>query len=214
MFSLAWRTAPILPSMPRTPKPPGISTPSTPSRCRAASSGVLAVIAWHPADVDLGVVAETAGAQCLRRRQVRVRQVDVLADQRDRDAARRPVHPAEQLVPVAPVNVPERQAEPPYGVGVQTLRVQDLRDVVDRRRVRRRYHGLLIDVAHQADLPLQPAADRPVRPAHDRVRLDADAAQRGDGMLGRLGLELTRTGRCRAEEIRAGRSIDPGRSRA
>ena len=39
-FSLAYRTAPIFPSMPRTPNPPGTSTPSTPSSWRAAPSGV------------------------------------------------------------------------------------------------------------------------------------------------------------------------------
>ena len=48
-----------------------------------------------------------------------------------------------------------------------------------------------VGVAHQADLALEALGDLPVRPADQRVGLDADAAQRGDRVLGRLGLQLT-----------------------
>ena len=51
-------------------------------------------------------------------------------------------------------------------------------------------HRLLVHVAHQADLALEAVADRPVGAADDRVGLDADAAQRGHRVLGRLGLQL------------------------
>jgi hypothetical protein len=68
--------------------------------------------------------------------------------------------------------------------------MQHLGDVVDRQRVDRGHHRLLVHVAHQADLALQPAADRPVGAADDRVGLYADAAQRGHRVLGRLGLQL------------------------
>ena len=91
---------------------------------------------------------------------------------------------------VGPVDVAERQAEPAHDVGVQALGVQHLRDVVDRRRVDRGDHGLLVDVAHQRDLALDRRRDVAVGAQHDRVGLDADAAQRGDGVLGRLGLQL------------------------
>src|SRR6202044_2504304 len=60
----------------------------------------------------------------------------------------------------------------------------------DGQRVRGGYHGLLVHVAHQADLAFQAVADRPVAAAHDRVGLDADAAQGGHRVLGRLGLQL------------------------
>ena len=69
--------------------------------------------------------------------------------------------------------------------------MQDLRDVVDRRGVDGRDHGLLVDVAHQRDLALDVVGDVPVGPADDRVGLDADRAQRGDRVLGGLGLQLT-----------------------
>jgi hypothetical protein len=99
---------------------------------------------------------------------------------------------AQQVVPLGPVHVAERQAEPADHVGVQALGVQHLGDVVDRRRVRRGDHGFLVHVAHQAYLALEVRVDRAVRAGYDRVRLDADAAQRGHRMLGRLGFQLTR----------------------
>ena len=40
LFSRAYRTAEIFPSMPRSPKPPGTRMPSAPARSRAAFSSV------------------------------------------------------------------------------------------------------------------------------------------------------------------------------
>ena len=170
------RTALILPSMPRTPKPPGMHTASTPCSASLAPPSVVAVVRGHPLDVHPGAVREAAGAQRLGDREVGVRQVDVLADQRDRDLVLRVVHPAQQLVPDLPVHVAERQVEAAHHVGVQALGVQHLRDVVDGRGVGRGGHRLLVHVAHQRDLALDRVRDRPVRAADDRVRLDADAS--------------------------------------
>ena len=117
-------------------------------------------------------------------------QVDVLADQADRHLLLRVVDPAQQVVPRGPVDVAERQAEPAYDVGVEPLAVQHLGDVVDRRGVGRGDHRLLVDVAHQRDLALDRVGQLAVGPADDRVGLDADLAQRGDRVLGRLGLQL------------------------
>ena len=89
-----------------------------------------------------------------------------------------------------PVDVAERQVEPAYDVGVEALAVQHLGDVVDRRGVGGGDHGLLVDVAHQRDLPLDPVRDLPVGAADDGVGLDTDRAQRGDRVLGGLGLQL------------------------
>ena len=141
-------------------------------------------------DVDLGLVGEATGAQRLGDREVGVRQVDVLADQRDRDLLLGVVHPAQQVVPHGPVHVAERQVEPAYDVGVEALAVQHLGDVVDRRRVGGGDHGLLVDVAHQRDLALDRVGDLAVGAADDGVGLDADLAQRGHGVLGGLGLQL------------------------
>ena len=117
-------------------------------------------------------------------------QVDVLADQRDGDVLLGVVHLAQQVVPGRPVDVAERQVEPADEVGVEALAVQHLGDVVDRGRVGGGDHRLLVDVAHQRDLALDALGDLAVGAAHDRVGLDADGAQRGHGVLGRLGLQL------------------------
>ncbi len=152
----------------------------------------LALVGGDPADLDLGLVGEAAGAQRLADREVGVRQVDVLADQRDGHLLLRVVDAAEQVVPGRPVDVAERQVEAAYDVGVEALAVQHLGDVVDRRRVGGGDHGLVVDVAHQRDLALDAVRELPVRAADDGVGLDADGAQRGDRVLGRLGLQLAR----------------------
>ena len=151
----------------------------------------LALVAGDPADAHLGVVVEAAGAHRLGDREVGVGQVDVLADQGDLDVVLGVVHPAQQLVPVGPVDVAERQAEPADDVGVQALGVQDLGDVVDARGVDAAGDRLGVDVAHQRDLALDALGDLAVGAQHDGVGLDADLAQRGHRVLGRLGLQLT-----------------------
>jgi hypothetical protein len=135
-------------------------------------------------------VREAAGAQRLHHRQVRVRQVDVLADQRDRHVVVRLLHALQQVVPLGPVHVSEREVEPANDVRVQPLRVQHLGDVVDAGRVHARDDGVLVDVAHQRDLALDAVGDRPVRTAHDRVRGHSDLTQGRNGVLRRLGLQL------------------------
>src|SRR5664280_773816 len=109
----------------------------------------LALVTGDPADRDLGIVVETTSAHGLRDRQVGVRQVDVLADQGDLDGVFGVVHPAQQLVPVAPVDIPEGQAETPDDIGVEPLGVQDSGNVVDARCVDASHARLGVDVAHQ-----------------------------------------------------------------
>ena len=156
--------------------------------------GRLALVGRDPLDVDLGVVGEAAGAQRLGDREVGVGQVDVLADEADRDLVLGVVHDVEQLAPARPVDVGRLavEAERVDDVGVEALVVQHRRDVVDRRHVDGVHHGGLVDVAHEGDLALVRLGDRAVAAQHERVGLDADRAQRGDGVLRRLGLLLAR----------------------
>ena len=176
--------------MPRMPNPPGISTPCTSAEHRGGAAVGFAVVGGHPAHLDLGAVFEPAGAQRLGDRQVRVGQVDVLADQRDPHGLLRLVHPAQQVVPLGPVDVAERQVEPAHHVGVEFLAVQHLGDVVDGRRVGGGDHTVDVDVAHQRDLVLQRFGHVAVAAQDQRVGCDTDAAQRRHRVLGRLGLEL------------------------
>ena len=194
-FSRDQRSAPSLPSMPRTPKPPGTHTASTPSSSRRAPSGVWQQVGGHPAQPDPRVVGEPARAQRLGHRQVGVGQVGVLADQGDLDRAGRVVDAAEQLVPLGPVHVAERQPEPADDVGVQALGVQHLGDVVDARRVDGRDDRLDVDVARVGDLALDRVGHVPVGAADDGVGLDADAAQRRRPSAGSAWSSAPPTGR-------------------
>ena len=136
------------------------------------------------------MVGEPTGTQRLGHRQVGVGQVDVLADQGHPHRFTRLVHPAQQVVPLRPVDVPEGQIEPPHHVGVELFSVQHLGDVVDRRRVRGGDAPVDVDVAHQGDLVLEGFGDVAVAAQDQRVRGDTDAAQRGHRMLRRLGFQL------------------------
>ena len=108
-----------------------------------------AVVRRHPADVHLRPVREATGSQGLADREVRVGQVDVLADQRDGHLLLGVVHPVQQVVPRRPVHVPEPQIEAADHVRVQAFEMQHLGDVVDARRVDRGHHRRLVDIAHQ-----------------------------------------------------------------
>ena len=150
----------------------------------------LTVVGGNPTDLDPGVVPEPARSQCLGDREIGVGQVDVLADQGNPHRLLRFVHPPQQVVPLGPVDVAERKVEPPHHVGVELLAVQHLGDVVDRRRVGGGDHAVDVDVAHQRDLVLQRLGHVSVAAQDQRVRADADAAQRGHGVLRGLGLQL------------------------
>ena len=160
--------------------------------CGGRSTVGLAVIGGHPPHLHLGAVRESPGAQRLGDREVGIREVDVLAHQRDSHVLLRVVHPAQQVVPGGPIHVAERQVQPAHHVGVEFLPVQHLGDVVDRRRIRGGDHAVDVDVAHQRDLVLQRLRHVAVTAQDQRVRRDADAAQGGYRMLGGFGLQLPR----------------------
>jgi hypothetical protein len=169
-----------------------------------------AVVGGHPPDVDARVCGEPAGSEGLGDRQVGVVEVDVLAHQGHRDGVARVVHPAEQLVPAGPVDVTERQRQPPHHVGVETFGVQHLGDVVDGRCIDGGHDRLGVDVAHQRDLALDAVRDGSVGAADDRVGLDADLAQRRDRVLGGLGLQLTGRGQVGHErDVQEERPVTP-----
>ena len=156
--------------------------------------GRLALIGGDPLDVDLRVVREAARTERLGDREVGVGQVDVLADEPDRHLVLGVVHDVEELAPARPVDVGglHVETEGVDDVRVEALVVQHRGDVVDRRNVDRVDDGLLVDVAHECDLALVRLGDRAVAAEHERVGLDADRAERRDGVLRRLGLLLAR----------------------
>ena len=150
----------------------------------------FATIGRNPLDVDLGPVGEAAGLDGLGDGQIGVRQVDVLADDGDVDFMLGVVHTLQQVGPFVPIDVMERQTQLTHHIGVEALLEQDLRHVVDARRVHAIDHAFRIDIAHQADLVLDGLVERAVGAKHQGIRGDAKLTKHHHGMLGGLGLEL------------------------
>ena len=157
----------------------------------------LALIGGDPLDVHLGIVGETTGLNGFGDGQVGIRQIDVLADDGDVHLMLRVVHTLQQVLPLVPIDIVERQAELAHDIGVEAFVEQGLRHVIDARGVHTVDHAFGIHVAHQGDLVLDGLVQRAVGTKHQRVRGDAQLTQHHDGVLGRLGLELMGGGNVR-----------------
>ncbi len=182
-------------------------------RRRRAGRG-LAVVAGHPAQLHPGPVGEAGRPDRLADRQVRVGQVDVLADDRHRRPcasggapapAGRPSCSSRRRGRRARAGVPRRRRAPrgaaPWGCRRCSARPGRRSPPRGRRRSR------------ATSLCLSFVRDLPVGAADERVGLDADVAQLRHRVLGRLGLQLTRRAPGTAPATRAGRSSCPGRAR-
>ncbi|BAI65237.1 hypothetical protein RMDY18_14050 [Rothia mucilaginosa DY-18] len=149
-----------------------------------------AQVGCNPLDVDLHVVCEAAGTQSLGDRQVCVGQVDVLTDQANVDLCCGAVHCVEQAVPLGEVRCGCLNAEVVEDVVVELLAVQSLGDVVDAGCVSAGDDCVAVHVACVTNLDTVRYGDLTLTAQDQTVRLDAQAAQCCDGVLGRLGLEL------------------------
>src|SRR5579859_994 len=145
-----------------------------------------------PAQLDLHPVGETAMGQRLRQRLIGVEQVDVLADDGDRDFALGLADRVHDRLPALELHRRRGDAEIVADGGVEAFLVIGDRHLVDRVDVERLDHPLLADVAEQRDLLALAQRDLAVAAAQQHVRLDAEAEQFLDRMLGRLGLEFAR----------------------
>ena len=159
---------------------------------RALGEEAFGVVGRDPLDHDLGAGRVATVLQRFDDREVRVGQVDVLADEADVHFLVGGTHALDERAPLREVGLVLVEVQHPAEVGVEAFVVQHERDLVEDLRVDRGDDALGGDVAELRDLLLEPGRDRPVAAAHDRVGLDAPAAQLGDGVLGRLGLLLPR----------------------
>ena len=148
--------------------------------------GRLARVRRDPADVNTSVVCEAAVLDRLRHRQIRVVQVDVLADQGNLNAALGRMHALQELLPFLPVDVAEGQSEALDQVGVEALAIQRQRHVVDGGDVGALDDRLGVDIAHEGHLRLDALRQRSIGAQHQRVRRDANRSQCADGVLRRL----------------------------
>ena len=152
-----------------------------------------------PPQVDLDVVGDAAVPQRLDDRQVGVGQLDVLADDGDRDPLPRAADPVDQIAPLGQVGFGVREREPLEDHGVEPLVAHRERDLVQRGGVDRGDDRLDLDVALQRDLALEAVVELPVRAQDQDVGLDTDRSQLPHRVLGGLGLELAGRGDVRHE---------------
>ena len=203
--SRAIRAAAILPSMPRTPKPPGIRMPS--ASCDPVLDLLVAErLGVHPVDLDPAAVLEAGVAQGLDDGEVRVLELDVLADQRDPHRGvllLRLVGLGDEPLPAGQLGRAGLHAEVVEHEVVDALGLEVERHLVDQVHVARGHDRLDGQPREQRDLLADVAAQAALGAAHDHVGLDADAAQLVDRVLRRLRLELARVA-----DVRHQREVD------
>ena len=146
------------------------------------------VVGGDPVDDDLRAGRVAAVLQRFDDGEVRVGEVDVLADETDVDFLVGRAHTVDERTPFGEVGFVLVEVQDATDVPVEPLVVQHERDLVEDLGVDRGDDPLGGHVAQLRDLLLEAGRDRPVAAADDRVGLDAPAAQLGDGVLGRLGL--------------------------
>jgi hypothetical protein len=121
---------------------------------------------------------------------VGVRELGVLADDGDLDLGPCLANPADELLPVGQVRLGGGQVELAGDELPEPGSLEEERDLVDAPRGSQRDDGVDVDIGEQADLVEDVVLDRLVGAEDDDVRLDTDAAQLLDRVLGRLGLHL------------------------
>ena len=179
----------ILPSQPREPKPAGHQHPvgSLELLHRLLVRHVLGV---EPAHVHLRSLVHAGVLERLVHREVGVVQLHVLADERDLDVLAPVDDQVGEVLPLAEHGGRRVEAEPLADELVEALALEELRDQVDVGHVGRADHGLGVDVGEQRDLLADVVGEHVARAADDDVRVDTDAAQLVDRVLGRLRLQL------------------------
>ena len=119
-------------------------------------------------------------------------QLHVLADERDLDVLAAVDDQVGEVLPLAEHGGRRVETEALADELVEPLALQELGNQVDVGHVGRADHGLGVDVGEQRDLLADVVREHVARAADDDVRMDTDAAQLVDRVLGRLRLQLAR----------------------
>ena len=124
--------------------------------------------------------------------EVRVVQLQVLADERDLDLLVELLAALGQLAPLAEVGLRGVEPELLADERVEPLALERLGHEVDVRDVRRRDDGARVHVREERDLVADVVGERLRRARDDDVRVDTDPAQLVDRVLRGLRLQLAR----------------------
>ena len=135
------------------------------------------VLGVDPAHVDVAAVRDPCMLERLVHREVRVVELDVLADERDLDRVVARAEPLDELVPLAEIGLGRDQAELLADEPVEPLLLERLRHEVDVRHVHRRHDCSGVDVGEERDLVADVLGQRLGRAADEHVGRDADAAE-------------------------------------
>ena len=136
-------------------------------------------------------------------RDVRIFELDVLADQRDFDAPLRPLDVANHRAPIVEIELPVGEAELAAHLIGETFGFQVQRHLIDALRVAALDDGRRRHVAEERDLLLRLLGEREFGPAHDRVGRDTDRPQLAHRVLRRLRLQFVG-----GAEVRYERQVD------
>ena len=166
--------------------------------------GAFEFLRIQPLDVDLHPVGQPAVHQRFGERFIGVLHAGIFADDADGHFAFRVVNPLGNILPAGKIGA--RRISDAEGVQhfvVQPFSMILQRHFIDAFRIQRRNHRFLAHVAEQGDLGAVAFGQRVFGAADQHIRLNPDAAQFGDAVLGRLGFQLA----CRRDE-RHQRDVD------
>ena len=151
----------------------------------------LEALAVDVGQLDVGLVGDAPVDQRFVERFVAVAEVDVLADHRDGDGVEVLAggHLGD-LPPGAEIRLAGPDVQPLGDVGVEALVVEDQGELVDHPDVGCRDDRVDRHVAEVGDLLAKRLRQLGLRPADQHLRLNAEAEQLLDGVLGGLGLHL------------------------
>ena len=143
------------------------------------SQQTLDVLGLDPHDLDLCGMEETCVLEAFHDRQVRVLQLDILADQADSHGTRGGLHARHEFAPWAKIDL---GFDPQHvtNASIQTFVVKDQRQFVDVANVGSIDHIAMVDVTLVRDLALELITDRLITAADDDIWLNSSAPQFGD----------------------------------
>src|SRR5215213_1272378 len=147
-----------------------------------------------PLHVDAEIVCDAPVCERFAQRLVRVFQLDIFSDNRDRrSATRRLTNRRDEIAPLSQINLRRLgfESELRNNQIVEPLLVKRERNVVNRVHVLRADHGRLFHVTKQRYLPAQLTRQRLLRATQENVRRDTNFAQVAHRVLRGFCFQLT-----------------------